>query len=136
MNSLILRTIVPLLVALMVIFSIFVLLRGHNLPGGGFIGGLIAASSLALYMIASGSTAVRKALVLHPISIAGLGLFIAALSGVPSAFYDVPFLTGLWYLPEGIPIKLMATPVVFDVGVYLVVLGTITAIALALEEWH
>ncbi len=136
MNSLILRTVVPMLVGLMIVFSIFVLMRGHNLPGGGFIGGLIAASALALHMIASGSKAVRKALVLHPMSIAGVGLLVAALSGVPSVFMDVPYLTGLWYLPEGLPIKILATPVMFDVGVYLVVVGTITGIALALEEWH
>lgn len=136
MNSLILRTVIPLLVSLMVLFSIFVLLRGHNLPGGGFIGGLVAASAMGLYMIATGSTAVRAALPLHPMSIAGIGLFMAALSGVPSFIEGVPFLTGLWWLPEGIPLKLFATPVMFDIGVYLVVVGTITAIALALEEWH
>ncbi len=136
MNSLILRTVVPLLVSIMLVFSIFVLLRGHSLPGGGFIGGLIAASSLALYMIASGSQAVRKALVLHPMSIGGLGLLFAVFSGVPSYFSDVPYLTGLWYEPEFFHISLIATPVLFDLGVYLVVVGSITAIALALEEWH
>jgi len=136
MNSLILRTIVPFLVSLTLVFSIFVLFRGHNLPGGGFIGGLIAASSIALYMIAHGPAAVRKSLPLHPISIAGLGLVAAALSGVPSFIAGVPYLTGLWWFPENIDIHVVATPVVFDIGVYMVVVGTIVAIALALEEWH
>jgi len=136
MSSLILRTVVPLLVSLMVVFSIFVLFRGHNLPGGGFIGGLIAASALAVYMIAWGPSPVRKALVIHPISIAGLGVFLAAVSGLPSFFVAEPYLTGLWWLPESIDIKVVATPVIFDIGVYLTVVGTLVAIALALEEWH
>jgi len=136
MSSLILRTVVPLLVSLMVVFSIFVLFRGHNLPGGGFIGGLIAASALAVYMIAWGPSPVRKALVIHPISIAGLGVFLAAVSGLPSLFVAEPYLTGLWWLPESIDIKVVATPVIFDIGVYLTVVGTLVAIALALEEWH
>jgi multicomponent Na+:H+ antiporter subunit B len=136
MNSLILRTAVPLLVSLMVVFSIFVLFRGHSLPGGGFIGGLIAASALAVYMIASGPAAVRKALLVHPISIAGLGVLFAALSGLPSVFFGDPYLTGMWWLPDDIPIKIVATPVVFDIGVYLAVVGTVVAIALALEEWR
>jgi len=136
MNSLILRTAVPLLSSLMVLFSIYVLFRGHNLPGGGFIGGLIAASAFAIYLIASGPTAVRKAIVIHPISVAGLGVVFAALSGLPALLVGEPFLTGLWWLPENIDIKLIATPVVFDIGVYLTVVGTIVAIALALEEWR
>ncbi len=136
MSSLILRTVVPLLVSLMLVFSIFVLFRGHNLPGGGFIGGLIAASAMALYLISDGPALVRKAMVIHPISIAGLGVVAAALSGIPSFFVGKPYLTGLWWLPEDIDIHMVATPVVFDIGVYLVVVGTITAIALALEEWR
>jgi len=136
MSSLILRTVVPLLVSLMIVYSIFVLFRGHNLPGGGFIGGLIAASSLALYMISDGPTQVRRALRLHPISIAGLGLVTASCSGLISYFAGAPFLTGLWWLPENIDLHIIATPVVFDIGVYMVVVGTITAMALALEEWR
>ena len=136
MSSLILRTIVPLLVSLMVVFSIFVLFQGHNLPGGGFIGGLIAASAIAVFMISSGPEATRKALVIHPISIAGLGLIFAALSGLPSLFQGKPYLTGLWWLPENMNIKIFVTPVVFDIGVYMVVVGTVVAIALALEEWR
>ena len=62
MNTLIFRTVAPFLTALMTLFSIFVLLRGHNEPGGGFIGGLIAVSALAIFGIANGISAVRRAL--------------------------------------------------------------------------
>ena len=136
MNTLILRTIAPTLTSLMVIYSIVVLLSGHNQPGGGFIGGLIAASAFALYGIACGVGPVRRALYFHPISIAGFGMLIAALSGVPSLMQELPFLTGIWWFPEvARDVELaLSTPLVFDIGVWLVVVGALVSIALALEE--
>ncbi|MGF0536830.1 Na+/H+ antiporter subunit B [Agrobacterium sp. ES01] len=135
MNTLIFRTVAPFLTAVMVLFSIFVLLRGHNEPGGGFIGGLIAASALAIYGIAYGVQAVRRAIWFHPMSVAGFGLLLACLSGLLSIFFGVPFMTGLWIYPEiaGVEVPI-ATVMSFDIGVYLVVVGAITSIALALEE--
>lgn len=136
MNTVIFRTIAPYLTALMVLYSVFVLLRGHNDPGGGFIGGLIAASAIAINGIANGVPPVRRALGFHPISIAAAGLFLAGLSGLLSLAKGVPFLSGLWWfptLPGGVELAL-STPMVFDIGVYLVVTGSMAAIALALEE--
>lgn len=135
MNTLIFRTIAPFLTSLMVLFSLFVLLRGHNEPGGGFIGGLIAASAMAIYGIAYGVQAVRRALWFHPMSIAGAGLLMSTLSGFVSIFVDQPFMTAQWIYPSiaGTEVPL-ATVTSFDVGVYLVVVGAITSIALALEE--
>jgi multicomponent Na+:H+ antiporter subunit B len=135
-NTVILRTIAPFLTSLMVIFSIFVLLRGHNEPGGGFIGGLIAASAVSIYGIAWGVASVRRALYFHPISIAGAGLMIALLSGVASLPFGFPFLTGLWgYLDLGDDVELaISSPLFFDIGVWLVVVGAISAIAMALAE--
>ncbi|MCZ7931736.1 Na(+)/H(+) antiporter subunit B [Agrobacterium leguminum] len=135
MNTLILRTVAPVVTSLMVLFSIFVLLRGHNEPGGGFIGGLIAVSALAIYGIAYGVTAVRRAIMFHPLSIAGAGLLLSMLSGLVSMAAGVPFMTGLWVYPSlfGVEIPL-STVMSFDIGVYLVVVGAITSIALALEE--
>ncbi|MCZ7501387.1 MULTISPECIES: Na(+)/H(+) antiporter subunit B [unclassified Agrobacterium] len=135
MNTLILRTVAPVVTSLMVLFSIFVLLRGHNEPGGGFIGGLIAVSALAIYGIAYGVTAVRRAIMFHPLSIAGAGLLLSMFSGLVSIAAGVPFMTGLWVYPNlfGVEIPL-STVMSFDIGVYLVVVGAITSIALALEE--
>ncbi len=135
MRTVIFRTIAPYLTSLMLLFSVFVLLRGHNEPGGGFIGGLIAASAFAIYGIACGVPPVRRALVFHPMSIAGTGLLIGALSGMPSMIVGVPFFTALWVTPSlfGVEVAL-STALVFDIGVYLVVLGTIASIALGLEE--
>ncbi len=135
MQTLIFRTIAPYLCALMILFSIFVCLRGHNEPGGGFIGGLIAASAFAVYGIAYGVSAVRKSIIVHPMAVAGFGLFFGALTGLVSFFLDQPFFTGQWIYPEifGVTIAL-STPMFFDIGVYFVVVGSITSIALALEE--
>jgi len=135
MNSLILRTVAPVLTALMLLFSIFVLLRGHNEPGGGFIGGLIAASALGVYGIPFRVTALRRALRFHPMAIAGAGLMLAALSGLISIFFRVPFMTGLWVYPQILGVEVpLATVMSFDIGVYLVVVGAIASIALALEQ--
>jgi multicomponent Na+:H+ antiporter subunit B len=135
MNTLIFRTTAPFLTALMLLFSVFVLSRGHNEPGGGFIGGLIAASALAIYGIACGVEAVRRAIVFHPLAIAGFGLLAATVAGLLSVVYSVPFMTGLWVYPDifGVEVPLSSV-MLFDTGVYLVVGGAITSIALALEE--
>lgn len=135
MNTLIFRTIAPFLAAMMLVFSVFVLLRGHNEPGGGFIGGLIAASAFAIQGIAQGVSAVRRALKLDPLAIAGIGLLLSALAGLLSLPLAVPFMTGLWVdLPLGLDRVPVSSVMLFDLGVYLVVMGSITAIALALEE--
>lgn len=135
MNTLIFRTVAPVLTALMLLFSVFVLLRGHNEPGGGFIGGLIAVSALSVHGVAFGVAAVRQALRFHPVAIAGAGLLLSTVSGVVSLVAGVPFMTGLWVTPVvfGTAIPL-STVMSFDLGVYLVVLGAISAIALALAQ--
>ncbi len=135
MNTLIFRTVAPYLASLMVLFSVFVLLRGHNEPGGGFIGGLIAASAFAIYGIACGVSPVRRAIYFHPLGIAGFGLLIASIAGLASLFSGVPFMTGLWmYVPLFEDEIAVSTVLLFDTGVYLVVVGTITSVLLALEE--
>ncbi|KRA55820.1 MnhB domain-containing protein [Devosia sp. Root635] len=134
MNSLIFRTIAPLIVAVMLVFSIYVCLRGHNEPGGGFIGGLIAASAMAILGMSGGAGEARRALRIDPLAIAGFGVFIAGLSGLLSLFTGTPFMTSIWvYLELGQTTVPLSTPMVFDIGVYFVVFGTISAVALALE---
>jgi len=136
MSTLIFRTFAPGLAALMVMFSIFVLLRGHNEPGGGFIGGLIAASAFAIYGISNGVENVRRALYFRPLAISATGVLLAAVSGLPALFQAKPYLTGLWWFPTlGEEVKLaLSTPLIFDVGVWLGVVGAVLAIALALED--
>ena len=129
MNTLIFRTIAPLLTVVMLVFSVFVLLRGHNDPGGGFIGGLIAASAAAIHGMACGVGEVRRLLRFNPIAFAGFGVVLAGAVGLISMVFGVPFMTALW-----LPGYLFGVPGAFDVGVYFVVFGTMTAIILALED--
>jgi multicomponent Na+:H+ antiporter subunit B len=129
MNTLIFRTAVRPIAVLMAIFSLVILLRGHNDPGGGFIGGLIGASAIAVCGMAFGVGPVRRHLRLNPIVIAAAGIVVAILAGLLSAAFGAPFLTGLW-----LPGHVFGVPGLFDIGVYLVVFGTISAVALALED--
>lgn len=131
MNTLIFRTIAPLLTVVMLVFSVFVLLRGHNEPGGGFIGGLIAAAAIAIYGIAMGPAAALRALRVEPMALAGIGLGLSVLAGMLSLPFDLPFLSGLWGEWFGVTVS---TPLVFDIGVYLVVFGTLSAVTLGLED--
>lgn len=136
MGSLILRTTARLLLPLLILFSVFILLRGHDEPGGGFIAGLVVSVAFALYLFAFDVARTRELMGADPRLLLGLGLLIATLSGVPQIFFGQAFFTGLW-LPIDVPglgeVKL-STPLVFDIGVYLVVLGAVMTIVLALAE--
>jgi multicomponent Na+:H+ antiporter subunit A len=135
-GSLILRTASRFLVSLILVFSVLLLLRGHDAPGGGFIGGLIAAIAFVLYSIAHGPGEVRRTLRTSPrsVALAGIGL---ALLGMAAALAGQPFLSGLWTPLGGTSADdgiWVGTPLVFDLGVYLVIVGTVLTLVLALEE--
>lgn len=134
MISLILSTATRYLLPLLLLFSVFVLLRGHNEPGGGFVGGLVAAAALALYAIAYGVAAARQMLRIDPRALIGVGLLIAIGSGLLSAARGLPFLTGLWVERELPLLGKVGTPLLFDVGVFLVVIGVVLTIIFALSE--
>jgi multicomponent Na+:H+ antiporter subunit A len=124
------RTAAWLLMPLLLLFSMFLLGRGHNDPGGGFVGGLIAAAAFSLYAIAFGVDRARHALLLRPLTMLGVGLLIALASGLPAAMRGRPFLTAMW-LPGPVP---LGTPVLFDIGVFLVVAGVVLMMIFNLAE--
>jgi multicomponent Na+:H+ antiporter subunit B len=117
-------------------FSIFILLRGHNEPGGGFVGGLIAAAAFALHAIAYDVEKTRTLLAINPRGLIVLGLFLAMSSGMISLFIGEPFLTGQWVkISFGSIGELdLGTPLFFDIGVYLTVIGVTLTIILSLAE--
>lgn len=135
MSSLILRTITGLFFSLMMLLSFFIFLRGHNEPGGGFIGGLIAAAAFILFVIAFSPDIARRILFVDPNILIGVGLLSAVSSGLIPVFIGQPFLTGLWMNPVLFGNELhIGTPLLFDIGVYLAVIGfTLTSIY-SLEE--
>jgi multicomponent Na+:H+ antiporter subunit B len=133
-NSLILITIVKYIIPLLLIFSFFLLLRGHNEPGGGFSGGLVAASAYALYAIANGVSEAEKLLIIDPLKLIALGLLIALGSASYPLLLNESFMTGVW-LNNSIPvIGKLGTPLIFDIGVYILVLGIATKIIFSLAE--
>jgi multicomponent Na+:H+ antiporter subunit B len=133
-NTLIFRTLSPLIVTIMLVFSVYICLRGHNEPGGGFIGGLIAAAAVAVLGMSSGPAFVRQALRFDPLAFAAFGVLLAGCSGLLSLFTGNPFMTSIWlYVEVGRSIVPLSTPMFFDIGVYFVVFGSISAIALTLE---
>ncbi|MEZ4606643.1 MAG: Na+/H+ antiporter subunit B [Deinococcales bacterium] len=135
LQSVILQTATRLLMALLLLLSIWLFIRGHNQPGGGFIGGLVGASASALYTIAYGVSEAKRALRIQPKAMIGLGLSSAVLSGLIALFSGHPFLTGEWLKLHifGELVKL-GTPMLFDLGVYLVVVGVVLMVIFALEE--
>jgi multicomponent Na+:H+ antiporter subunit B len=142
MNSVILIAATRLIFPLLLMFSVIVTLNGHNLPGGGFVGGLMAASALALHSMAFNAGATRQLLRVSPIALIGVGLSLALMSGLISLLApafggaDHAFMTGLWtsFDAPGIgPLKI-GTPLLFDLGVYFTVLGVTLVMVLTLEE--
>lgn len=136
MPSLILRAATRLLVGLILTFAVYLLLRGHNAPGGGFAGALVAGTGFALFAIAEGPAVVRRALRIAPQKIAMAGLGLAIGSGLAAPLTGRPFLTGIWWIWQKGRVGELAigTPLLFDVGVFFAVLGTILTLILALEE--
>lgn len=134
-RSLILRTTTRPIILVLLLISVFLLLRGHDLPGGGFIGGLVAAAAVALFAIAFGPRAAARLLRWRPEQLIGWGMAAAVAAGLLGMLFGRPFLTGLWWIiPVGDQELKLSTPLLFDVGVYLVVIGVVLRFVLSLEE--
>lgn len=116
--------------AVMLAGSVFILMRGHNEPGGGFVGGLMAAAAFATLTLADGAAAVRRILWIHPVVLVGVGLAVAIASGLPGLFSDASYLTH-WWTSGGVH---LGTATIFDIGVFLVVFGGVTCLVLRLYE--
>jgi multicomponent K+:H+ antiporter subunit A len=127
-----------LLLPLALLVAIFVLLRGHNLPGGGFIAGLITAVALITQYLANGIvwTGSRMNPRLHPMI--GIGLAIATATGLASWAFGYPFLTSTFthvHWPVVGEFEL-ASAMMFDLGVFMVVVGVTLVILLSLGHLH
>jgi multicomponent Na+:H+ antiporter subunit B len=118
----------------MLIFSFFLLLRGHNEPGGGFVGGLVAAAAYALYLIANGLDNAKKLLRIEPIYLIAFGLLLAIISAILSVFSGEEFMTALWTKNDIPALGKVGTPLLFDLGIYFLVLGIVLKIIFSLAE--
>jgi multicomponent Na+:H+ antiporter subunit B len=133
-DSIILRTIARVMLPVLLLLSLFMVLRGHNLPGGGFIGGLLASSAIILQVVAFGPDRARELIPVNYLKLAAFGVAFAASWGLLGLLIDRPYMTALW-IADPIPgVGKIGTPVLFDVGVYLTVVGVTTQLALILAE--
>jgi len=126
-----------LLFGILLVFSVFMLLRGHNEPGGGFIGGLIGAVAFIVYKMSEDIAATRAVLRVNPEYLAVFGLTIALIAGLLGVAFGDGVFAGQWIFvgataeTKGWPIS---TVLLFDVGVYFTVLGAIVALVLEMER--
>jgi multicomponent Na+:H+ antiporter subunit B len=133
-DSLILRTAVRFLVPLLGLLSLFFLLRGHNEPGGGFIGGLVAAGAVALVKLADGGEAARSVIRVDPRTLLVAGLVAVVGAALTGLFAGRELLAGVW-LKTPIPgIGKVGSVLVFDVGVFLIVVATVVLMIVELAE--
>ena len=129
-------TLTRLLLPLMLLVSVYIFLRGHNLPGGGFIAGLIAAVALIVQYLANGIAWTQKKLSFTKHIFISLGLLIATSTGMVSLFLGYPFLTSAF---THISLPLigefeLASALAFDVGVFMVVVGFTVLILIQLGK--
>lgn len=121
---------------LLVVLSLVVLYRGHNEPGGGFIGGLMLGAAYILYAMAFGVVKTQKSLFLNPIDLTAFGLLSAILSCLPAFLLGDSFMTGQWYtffVQTPFEFKL-GTPFIFDLGVYFTVAGMLMLVMFSIME--
>jgi multicomponent Na+:H+ antiporter subunit A len=125
----------PLFFWLLATLSVVVLLRGHNEIGGGFVGGLTAALAFAIVALTHGVDRAREKLRLHPLALAGGGLLIAVVSGLPGLVAYGDYLRHVWVDVDvlGVHVR-QGTTLLFDLGVYLAVLGTVLAFLFGLTR--
>lgn len=135
MPELYLRFLNRILTPVLLLLSLYLLLRGHNLPGGGFIAGLMAAAAFQLQILSRGHDRVRRTIGPYLNSGIGLGLAVAICSGIVGLL-DGIFFKGVWFslnLPLLGYLKI-GTPVIFDLGVFLVVVSVATSYLLGLSR--
>lgn len=134
-DSLILRTAALIILPLQLIFSVFLLLRGHDEPGGGFIGGLVASGAFSLYLFAFGIKALNRLFWISSKDILAIGLILGLIATLPALVLDQSFFTALWFefYLAGTLVKL-SNVLVFDIGVYLAVIGTLMTMFTAIAD--
>lgn len=135
MNSTILRTATRFLLPLLLLLALLIFLQGHNKPGGGFIGGLVAAAAFSLHALAFDARATRRLLGIDLRTLIGAGLLVALSAALLPLAFGKPFFQGLWTEVEidGNLLHL-GTPLLFDLGVFLLVVGIAMLMVLTLLE--
>lgn len=132
-DSYIFRTASGTLSRLLAVLSLFFLFRGHDAPGGGFVGGLLLSAAVILRALSHGPEEARRVFGIDPRTLVGIGLAVAALGGTAGLL-----VTGVLFAPLAVghvpALGALGTVLVFDIGVYIVVAGTAVKILLVMIE--
>ena len=130
------RVIIQWLFPVILTFAIYLLMRGHDLPGGGFAGGITASIAILLLYIANGTRAVEASLHIVPVRWISAGLLCAAGTGLAAWMFGYPYLTShSRYLDIPLIGEVpLATALLFDIGVFAVVVGTTVLILIAIAH--
>lgn len=134
MRSIILRTATTYLLPLLLIFSVFLLLRGHYYSGGGFSGGLVASIAFILHSFAYGLKETQSFFKYNPGMLIPFGLLLSFLSGLLPVFMNKPFMSSIWFAEKVPVIGSIGTAFFFDTGVYFVVIGVTLTIIFTIAE--
>jgi len=135
-TSPLLQTVARAILPIALLLSLHMLVRGHDLPGGGFVAGLMTASALILQFVAAPRRIAERALPCRPVTLLWLGLAVAVGSAVGPLVLGHPLLTHT-FGGVGVPVLgyvKQSTAMIFDIGVYLLVTGITVAILAAIEE--
>lgn len=128
MRSTILQTASQYLLPILLLFSFFLLIRGHYSPGGGFVGGLVASIAFVLHSFANGVENTMRIIRYKPLSLIPIGLGMSTVAMLMPLFFGKPVMTSVW-LPAQVPVfGSVGTTLLFDMGVYLLVVGVVLTI--------
>lgn len=136
MRNIILEKIATLFLRVMALSAIALLMRGHNQPGGGFIGGIILSTGFILYGMVFGTSQIRKVMIFNSRTWMGIGLLLVVTAALIPAFAGQLPLTGLWFTAH-LPLIgtfHLGTPLLFDTGIFIAVVGVILSIIITIME--
>ena len=136
-DSFILRKTATVIALIVQVFALYLFFRGHNLPGGGFIAGVASGIGVLLLVLANGSRIVTRICPFDPLRLCAWGLAVATLAGLLGLAGSGAFLTHYHYKDEGFPVLgslYLGTPLLFDLGVFMVVLGVIVKVTFVLMD--
>jgi len=136
-NNLVLQTITKVIVFLILLYAVDLFFAGHYTPGGGFIGGLMASGAIVLLLIAYDLKLVKKIFPVNFIYVTATGLLISTLTGMIAVLKNKPYLSHFFTKNAHLPLigtTTLHTAALFDLGVFLVVVGVTMTIIQTIGE--
>lgn len=137
MNTVLLKLTASYLKYILYVLAAWFFLKGHNNPGGGFIAGLLVSSAFMLNMLTYGGKEVRRSMKVSPINLAVSGVIVSTLVSLSPILFDLPFMTGMWLPDFNLPLLgavHLGTPLLFDAGVLMTVIGFVVSVIFDLEK--